>query len=558
MLESVRPSPAQPTDVLLVGCESVGKSGLFRQLTGEKRALASNIKGSTVAALSATCTINSDVRLTDLPGLQFDMDSHSTQLTLDHLEGEETILLVVRATNLKEELIQLQQKLELKGKRIAIAATHRDKYLPSKAEQKRVQELLQVPVVWMNARKMEQGEQEQVMACIENARVWGVTTSIIYFLPASPNPVNRLLPIFRLPIIGPMLACLFILAIFALPVFTAYMFVSWLEPLTEQYLLVPLISLLLEQVPPFLANVLTGNYGLITLGWYSFLWAFPVVIMISITTTITEEIGIQEHLTNALDPWLRKIGLTGRDLLPVITGFGCNVVAVMQSRSCSSCTRASCMSMISFASACSYQIGATLSIFNAAHVPFLFIPYLLLLLIVGAIHTRIWHKSTTNELIPIAPLPYLQGMNWKGFWWKVSSVMKQFLLQAMPIFLAICLVASVFETIGMLSIFSWLALPLLTLFSLPVEAAPGLIFSFIRKDGLLVLNEGQGSLLMEMSIAQVFILVYLASTLSACLVTLWTISKETSWKTALSIGWKQMLTSVISAAVVAVGLSFIN
>lgn len=555
MLESVQPSPAQPTDVLLVGCESVGKSGLFRQLTGEKRALASNIKGSTVAALRATCKINSDVRLTDLPGLQFDMDSHSTQLTLDHLEGEETILLVVRATNLKEELIQLQQKLELKGKRIAIAATHRDKYLPSKAEQTRVQELLQVPVVWMNARKMEQGEQEQVMTCIENARVWGVTTSIIHFLPASPNPVNRLLPIFGLPIIGPMLACLFILAMFALPVFSTYMLVSWLEPLTEHYLLAPMISLLVEQAPPFLANVLIGNYGLITLGWYSFLWAFPVVIMISTTTTITEEIGIQEHLTNALDPWLRKIGLTGRDLLPVITGFGCNVVAVMQSRSCSSCTRASCMSMISFASACSYQIGATLSIFNAAHVPFLFIPYLILLLIVGAIHTRIWHKSTTNELTPIAPLPYLQGMNWKGFWWKVSSVVKQFLLQAMPIFLAICLVASIFETIGMLSIFSWLALPLLTLFSLPVEAAPGLIFSFIRKDGLLVLNEGQGSLLMEMSIGQVFILVYLASTLSACLVTLWTISKETSWKTAMSIGWKQMLTSVVSAAVVAVGLS---
>ena len=70
-----------------------------------------------------------------------------------------------------------------------------------------------------------------------------------------------------------------------------------------------------------------------------------------------------------------------------------------------------------------------------------------------------------------------------------------------------------------------------------------------------MLNEGQGSLLMEMSIGQVFILVYLASTLSACLVTLWTISKETSWKTAFSIGWKQMLTSVVSAAIVAVGLS---
>ena len=147
----------------------------------------------------------------------------------------------------------------------------------------------------------------------------------------------------------------------------------------------------------------------------------------------------------------------------------------MQSRSCSSCTRALCMSMISFASACSYQIGATLSIFNAAHVPFLFIPYLILLLIVGAIHTRIWHKSTTNELTPIAPLPYLQGMNWKGFWWKVSSVVKQFLLQAMPIFLVIRLVASIFETIGMLSIFSWLALPLLNLIFLACRSSAGLL-----------------------------------------------------------------------------------
>ncbi|WP_347835963.1 nucleoside recognition domain-containing protein [Gracilibacillus sp. JCM 18860] len=213
--------------------------------------------------------------------------------------------------------------------------------------------------------------------------------------------------------------------------------------------------------------------------------------MISITTTITEETGIQEHLTNALDPWLRKIGLTGRDLLPVITGFGCNVVAVMQSRSCSSCTRISCVSLLAFGSACSYQIGATLSIFNAAHAPVLFIPYLFFLFIVGAIHTRILNKNATNELTRITPLPYLQGINWSAFRWKVSGVIKQFLFQAMPIFLLICLLASVLEIVGILSILRWLAMPLLYLFSIPTDAAPGLIFSFIRKDGLLVLNEGR-------------------------------------------------------------------
>ncbi|WP_163582887.1 FeoB small GTPase domain-containing protein [Gracilibacillus saliphilus] len=556
MLASVQSATACPIDVMLVGCESVGKSGLFRHLTGEKRALTSNVKGSTIAALTASCKRNSSIRLTDLPGLQFDMDSTNTQLTIDHLAEKQTILLVVKATELKEELTQLQKELNLKGKQVAIVATHQDKYQPSNAEQQRVQALLQVPVVWVNARKMDQAEQEKVITCIEHAGTWAVTASILHFLPSSPNPVNKLIPMFRLRVVGPILALLIILAMFAVPVFAAYLFVTWLEPITDQYLLTP-ITIWLEQTPVFLANVLVGDYGVITLGWYSFLWAFPVVLLISITTTITEEIGIQEHLTNSLDPWLRNIGLTGRDLLPVITGFGCNVVAVMQSRSCSSCTRVSCVSMLAFGSACSYQIGATLSIFNAAHAPLLFIPYLFLLFVVGAIHTRIWNRTTTNELTRIASLPYLQGINWSSFWWKVSGVIKQFLLQAMPIFLLICLTASVLETVGVLSIFSWLAMPLLYLSSLPTDAAPGLIFSFIRKDGLLVLNEGQGSLLMDMSISQIFILVYLASTLSACLVTLFTIGRELRWKNALSIAWKQMLTSVVSAAFLAAGLYFL-
>ncbi|MBY7142587.1 ferrous iron transporter B [Virgibacillus sp. NKC19-3] len=558
MLERTQAVPSIQDEVLLIGNESVGKSGLFRQLTGDKSAIAKNVKGSTISALQASCKLQPNIYLTDLPGLQFDMDSQSTQVTLDHFQAEKPILLVVKATNLKEELIEMQAELHLKGKKVAIAATHRDKYLPSQAEQNRIRGLLQVPIVWINTRKMEEAEQEKVITCIEQASIWGVAKSILNFLPSSSTDnVNQLIPIFRLPIAGPLLACFFIFTMFALPVLGTFLFVSWLEPIIEQYLLDPLI-LWVDQAPSFLAEVIIGDYGLITLGSYSFLWAFPVVLLISIMTSLTEETGIQEHVTHALDPWLRKIGLTGRDLLPVITGFGCNVVAVFQSRGCSSCTRTACVSLIAFGSACSYQIGATLSIFNAAHVPLLFIPYVFTLFIVGAIHTRIWNRDGAHELTRIAPLPYIQKINCQAITWKVARSIKQFLLQAMPIFLVICLVASLLQAIGLLSIFSWLAMPVLYLFSLPVEAAPGLIFSFIRKDGLLVLNEGQGNVLMDMSLSQIFILVYLASTLSACLVTLFTIGKEFGWKVSLSIGGKQMLTSVVSAAFLAAGLYFIN
>ncbi len=52
-----------------------------------------------------------------MPGLQFDMDSKSTQLTLDRIEEEQILLLVVKATELKEELTLLQKELNLKGKK---------------------------------------------------------------------------------------------------------------------------------------------------------------------------------------------------------------------------------------------------------------------------------------------------------------------------------------------------------------------------------------------------------------------------------------------------------
>lgn len=144
MLDYSEVSSLNQTEVLLIGFESVGKSGLFRELTGEKSALARNVKGSTTAALEAFCKLNPHIQLTDLPGLQLDIDSKNTQLTLDHFQEEKTILLVVKATNLKEEVTDLYEELDLKGRKVAIIATHSDKHLPTQAEQKRVRELLQV------------------------------------------------------------------------------------------------------------------------------------------------------------------------------------------------------------------------------------------------------------------------------------------------------------------------------------------------------------------------------------------------------------------------------
>ena len=76
---------------------------------------------------------------------------------------------------------------------------------------------------------------------------------------------------------------------------------------------------------------------------------------------------------------MRPLGLSGRDLVRVVMGFGCNVPAVISMRACSSCSRGTCISAIAFGAACSYQLGATLGVFAAAGLPYLILPYLLFL-----------------------------------------------------------------------------------------------------------------------------------------------------------------------------------
>ncbi|MGP0580092.1 nucleoside recognition domain-containing protein [Paenibacillus peoriae] len=288
------------------------------------------------------------------------------------------------------------------------------------------------------------------------------------------------------------------------------------------------------------------------MGLYSLIWALPVVFLIGVSVAVTEESGLKDRITDSLDGWMRNIGLNGRDLIPVLSGFGCNVVAVFQSRTCSSCTRKACVSMISFGSACSYQIGASLSIFGSGGRPWLFFPYMIVLVLVGAIHTRLWNKNHLEKSSPVyINRTYVQKPSWHSVSWRVRSVMKQFLVQAMPIFISICVVATLLEQIGVIAVVTHALTPILKIFNLPGDAAGGIIFSILRKDGLLVLNQNHGSFVSELSGGQLFVLVYLASTLTACLVTLRAVHKELGTTFAAQLTSRQLLTSVGSAFLIA-------
>lgn len=536
--------------VVLTGLESVGKSALFRGLTGHATGDEANFRGSSVVCRKCRVA-DCGCEVVDTPGIRVNDDAETTRTALATLSEADVVLLVARGTHAVSEVETLLRELDLQQKRSALAITFQDK-APQQIEAlaQVYRERLGIPVVVVNARELDDDGRGRVLAAIQSAaQVKVVQPSGLAAQSGAlqHTPVQPQTTLFESKRVGPWLALLSMGLMFALPVYAAYVFASWAQPLVDELAITPLKAF--AQSWPQLAQVmLTGSYGAITLGWYSFLWAFPVVLLISLSVALAEETGLKDRITAALDPWLRRIGLSGRDLIPVLTGFGCNVVAVFQTRSCSKCTRSACISMIGFGSACSYQIGASLSIFGAAGHPSLFFPYLAALFGVGALHTRIWHGALSESgTQPLHERAFLQKPSLRAVTWRVKAALGQFLKQAMPIFIAICIVAALLEHFGVMAWFTAGVAPLLGLFHLPGEVAPGILFSILRKDGLLTLNSGDGSLISSMSAGQVFVLVWLASTFTACLVTLWTVRRELGWKAAALIAGRQAVTSLVSA-----------
>ncbi|MUG66380.1 ferrous iron transporter B [Paenibacillus campinasensis] len=533
--------------VIMIGFESSGKSALFRGLTGDDTGEEANFRGSTLMARRGRLT--SAIDLVDLPGIRSSDDSRTTRTALEAVMDADIVILVVRATHVARELPLLLKSVDLTDKRVLLVLTFTDKIAADSAElEQYLANRLSIPFLAVDARRITLLDRSELLSLLTMAGTVGTETGEQLNIPIPAiGPQTTWL---EHPIWGRALSLMLMILLFAVPVYLAYMLSSWLQPLVDQGVIGPLKEVF-EGSPVLLHSFLVGDYGVLTLGLYSFLWAFPVVLLLGISVALVEESGLKDRITDSLDRPMRAIGLSGRDLIPVLSGFGCNVVAVFQSRACSQCTRKSCVSLIAFGSACSYQIGAALSVFGSAGHPGLFLPYIFVIGLVGALHTKVWNRAQDRlDVQTYQSLSYLQKPTMRAVSWRLRTVIKQFLLQAMPIFIVICLVAAGLQLTGLMSWLSAVARPLLQLLHLPSEAASGIIFSIIRKDGLLVLNQGEGELLQSMQAGQIFLLVYLASTFTACLVTLWTVRKEMGWSFAAALAGKQMITSLVSSVVI--------
>jgi len=527
---------------IVCGCESVGKTQLLASLTG-RLPVPENFQGSTVACETY---YDGDLSWTDTPGIVRESETSATRTVIQQINAADRVMLVARADRAAEQLTALLPATA--GKPGFIALTFSDRISAEATLQtEKLSATLGVPVFPIDARHLKLDD----AAAIRDAATIPVVN--LGCFPDSPPSKLPLLSSVKVQgksglekvISRPFVAVFLLFLPAVLSVVYANRFADWLyDPLAG--FMEPALAAIAAW-PSLPSALFGGDYGLLAMFPFLVLYAVPTIIVFSAVLAIYKSSGLIDRLSNALHPWLHPIGIGGRDLVRVVMGFGCNVPAIVSSRACHTCSRGACVSAISFGSACSYQLPATLAVFAAAGMVWMGVVYLAVL----ALTTLIYLRFTTPKVLRLATnnlvsprSDSLSPPSWRSIWREVAGNLKQFIVMAFPIFAAICFAAALLDWLGVLAVLSQALAPVLALFNLPGEAASAVVLGSIRKDGIAIglLESAGGSLKVALTTpSQVLTAVYLAGVLLPCLVTVFTIVREMRWKFAARLCARQML-----------------
>ena len=521
------PTATVPQTVVALGLESVGKSSLLGAIAG-RGPRASALGGST---LHCQRYLSGGVAWMDTPGIVTDSDARTVQETVAALQANQTVLLVMRAPRAVEELAQLLPLLV--GQRIVIALTHRDRLFGAAAQGQaraaRWSECLRVPVYLLDGRQPSASQLENLRAAVEHAQPLSNARmdALPHFSARPTGPARRMLenalgspPVSLLLLFGPAW----------LAVTQANRLADLLYDELVNQLQRPLAWL--NELPGGWAAILAGDYGVVAMLPFLLLYALPTIVIFSGLLALYKSSGLIDRLSYGLHAWLQPFGLGGRDLVRVVMGFGCNVPAIVATRACSSCSRAACVSAISFGSACSYQLPATLAVFAATGQPWLGLVYLVLLACSTLLYLRLTTPRLRREANRRLLLPALGNLHRPKLVVMVREVRQclgDFVCMALPIFVGICLIAGLCQWLGLLGGLTQLAAPLMAWFRLPPEAALAVVLGAVRKDGLAIglLDAEWHALKVPIDTPlQVLTAVYLAGVLLPCTVTVLTVVRE--------------------------------
>ncbi|MBW6483402.1 MAG: ferrous iron transport protein B [Vicingaceae bacterium] len=470
--------------IYLVGNPNTGKSSLFNALTGLTQKIG-NFPGVTVDKKSGFCTINNkQVEVVDLPGTYtLKPTSEDEKVAVDNIKAlnqESLIIVIADVTNLKRNLLLCSQIIDL-GKPVILVLNMMD--LLERNKQTINIDLLSkhlgIPIVAANA-KLNKG----VNVLKETISTY--TFSSVSFLEKSAINGSVDETILRYKKISSIIQTCFdggtdnkfinltkkidnIIThkFYGYAIFLGILFLifqaifSWssypMELIEQGFLL--LEGFVSKLLPQGLLNDLIVN-GILA-GLSGIVVFVPQIAMLFAFITILEDTGYMSRVSFLMDKILRKFGLNGKSIIPLISSTACAVPAIMSTRTISNLKERLITIMVSPLISCSARIPVytllialvvpenhTIGIFNMQGIIMmgLYLLGFVAALLAASVFKMIIkskEKSSFTMEMPIYRMP-----RWNNVGFAIYNKVKVFLFEAGKIIIAISIILWALSSFG--------------------------------------------------------------------------------------------------------------
>ena len=318
--------------------------------------------------------------------------------------------------------------------------------------------------------------------------------------------------------------------------FGAGTLVDWLEHDVFGRFFNPWVESWLARIPyASLRNLVGGDYGLLTLALrYAVALILPIVGTFFLAFSVIEDSGYLPRLAYLTDSAFKRIGLSGRAVIPIVLGFGCDTMATMVSRTLETKReRVIATFLLALAIPCSAQLGVILGLLADRPLALVIWAGILMLvfILVGFLAIRVLPGERAGFYMELPPLRWPRPRNVLV---KTISRMQWYFLEIVPLFALASILIWLGRMAGVFEALIRLLQPLVGWLGLPTEAAQAFLFGFFRRDyGAGGLYDLQHAGLLSGN--QLLVAMVTMTLFVPCVAQFSVMVKERGWKTAFGM-----------------------
>ena len=251
-----------------------------------------------------------------------------------------------------------------------------------------------------------------------------------------------------------------------------------------QYINPAIASVVVHSIPWVpIQNLIVGEFGIVTLGvTYGFGIILPIVSLFFIVFSILEDSGYLPRLALLVDNGFKKIGLSGRSVIPFVLAVGCGSMATMVTRTLETKRERNIATILmALTIPCSAQLGVIMALLSAhpVSIGIWFIVILLNFIALGFLAKKFVPGSQPSFFMELPPLRWPKPSHIaKKTWTRLVMYIKELI----PIFILISVIIWALDLFGIFHWFISCVSPLVNAIGLPDSTSSSFVLGFFRRD----------------------------------------------------------------------------